>query len=258
MRNNDGATTNKASSINLERKNNKFSALSHQRDSWNSQSNLSALFDGSTYRPDFMAAILCFLMTLVLISGVKKSVKFNNYLNLLNFSVFLFIIIAVLPLLSIKYWKTDFYNNNSTTNNYPSRSKNVQTSSHTYRVPYQRGLINRWESENTYFDRRFDRNLVKRSSSMLLSKTNEMNNKKNYRRSDRRLEKEKQNKLKTETSLRTQFHNLVHFINKRFKRSLVHDEDNRKKSDHEHESAMAGFGDDDDEDEEPSIVTAGK
>lgn len=249
------------SNVNVERsRSNKFAGLSHQRDSWNGQSSYSTLFDSSTYRPDITAAVLCLLMTLVLISGVKKSVKFNNYLNLFNAAVFLFIIIAALPLLSLKYWKTDFYNNqhyNATTSNYLDRSRQAQTGSKSgnertsYRVPYQRGLINRWESENTYFDGQLSKHLVKRSS--LSNKFNSINSNEIKLKRTRRSERRQRN-----YSFRTKFQHLIHLINQRFRRSISFDEDNRKKTDEEHESRMSGFGDDDDEEEEPSIVTAGK
>lgn len=250
---NDGSTT-KPSSVNLERpRSNKFASLSHQRELFNSQSNLTAferysmLFDGSTYRPDFMAAILCILMTLVLISGVKKSVKFNNYLNLFNAGVFLFIIIAALPLLSMRYWKADFYNNNLVTNNYLNRSRQIQqnlkynkTGHTSYRVPYQRGIINRWEVENT----NFDRHLIKRS---IGSSNRELNS--IYHKN--KLLYKIRNKYEKEKNLRTRFEN---FFNQRLRRSLVNNEEN-KRTKSEHEANVAGFGDEEEEDEDESIIT---
>lgn len=241
----------KPSSEHLERsRNNKFMGLTHQRDI-NSQSNMNAferysiLFDGSTYRPDFMAAVLCLLMTLVLISGVKKSVKFNNYLNMFNLGVFIFIIIAALPLLSLKYWRTDYYNNyNVATTNYLNRSKSLQASGEkyertSYRVPYQRGLVNNYEIESTNFNGHLNsKNLVKRQT--IKSKFKKINNQllNRLRRED-----------KKKNSIRTRFENL---INQRLKRSNHH-EDKRRRNEHEHN--IAGFGDDEEEDEDLSIVS---
>ena len=248
----DGSAV-KPSSGSLERpRNNKFAVLSHQRDSESGQSSLSAfekysmLFDGSTYRPDFMAAVLCLLMTLVLISGVKKSVKFNNYLNLFNAGVFLFIIVAALPLLSLKYWKADFYNSgayNATTSNYLNRSRQigrtVDSDRSSYRVPYQRGLVSRWEAEGAQFDRHLanKHHLVKRSSISVDS----IRPKSLY---GTRKEKDR-------NSLRTRFENL---FSQRLRRSIAnHEEHGRRKS--EHDANVAGWNDDEEEDEDLSVVT---
>lgn len=72
---------------------------------------LEALFDSGTYRPDFMAALVCCLMTALLASGVRKSVKFNNCLNALNLGLFAFIVLAALPYIDFRFWSTDFYAN---------------------------------------------------------------------------------------------------------------------------------------------------
>ena len=254
---NDGSAV-KPSSASLERpRNNKFAVLSHQRDSESSQSGLSAfekysmLFDGSTYRPDFMAAVLCILMTLVLISGVKKSVKFNNYLNLFNAGVFLFIIIAALPLLSLRYWRADFYNSgayNATTGNYLNRTRQVgggrtvENERGGYRVPYQRGLISRWEAENAHFDRHLAgrHHLVKRT----VSELNSISRKSLYRT---RKEKDKE-----ANRLRTRFERL---IKQRLRRSIAHHEEDRRRKHDEHDANVAGWNDDEEEDEDLSVVT---
>ena len=48
---------------------------------------------GKTY-PDFLGCIIGLIMTAVLAAGVKKSVRFNNILNMINFVVWIFIMIA--------------------------------------------------------------------------------------------------------------------------------------------------------------------
>ena len=54
--------------------------------------------------PDFLAAFITVIMTAILITGVKKSVFFNNVLNIINFGVWLFIICASLFYLDFDNW----------------------------------------------------------------------------------------------------------------------------------------------------------
>ena len=51
------------------------------------------MFTGKTY-PDFLGCFIGLVMTGILAFGVKKSVRFNNILNMINFAVWIFIVIA--------------------------------------------------------------------------------------------------------------------------------------------------------------------
>ncbi|KAG8188522.1 hypothetical protein JTE90_004761 [Oedothorax gibbosus] len=46
------------------------------------------------HTPDFLASLITFFMTLLMVAGVKKSLLFTNVLNAVNFSVWVFIMIA--------------------------------------------------------------------------------------------------------------------------------------------------------------------
>lgn len=54
--------------------------------------------------PDYMAFVITLLMMLVLAAGVKKSLIFNNILNVINFSVWVFIMSAGLFYVNTDNW----------------------------------------------------------------------------------------------------------------------------------------------------------
>ena len=66
----------------------------------NALSHLRNFFESGNYRPDFMAALICCVMTALLATGVRKSVKFNNCLNVFNLILFVFVVITALPLIN--------------------------------------------------------------------------------------------------------------------------------------------------------------
>ncbi|GFS86030.1 cationic amino acid transporter [Nephila pilipes] len=59
-------------------------------------------FAGHT--PDFLAALITFFMTLLMVAGVKKSLLFTNILNAVNFSVWVFIMAAGLFYVDTSNW----------------------------------------------------------------------------------------------------------------------------------------------------------
>lgn len=78
---------------------------------------LDALYEGAIRRwmksvfgtfvghvPDLLAAFITALMTLLLAAGVRKSLMFNNILNLVNFAVFFIIVIASLFYIDFDNW----------------------------------------------------------------------------------------------------------------------------------------------------------
>lgn len=54
--------------------------------------------------PDVLAFLITIAMTLVLVAGVKKSLFFNNILNIINLSVWVFIMAAGLFYIDVKNW----------------------------------------------------------------------------------------------------------------------------------------------------------
>ncbi|KOB64730.1 putative cationic amino acid transporter [Operophtera brumata] len=54
--------------------------------------------------PDLVAFVITIAMTLVLVAGVKKSLFFNNVLNIINLSVWVFIMAAGLFYIDIHNW----------------------------------------------------------------------------------------------------------------------------------------------------------
>ncbi|KAH9412507.1 hypothetical protein DERP_006469 [Dermatophagoides pteronyssinus] len=58
------------------------------------------------HTPDLFAAFITILMTLILATGVKKSLMFTNILNAINFSIWFFIIISSLFYLDFSNWST--------------------------------------------------------------------------------------------------------------------------------------------------------
>ncbi|KAL0902663.1 hypothetical protein ABMA27_000485, partial [Loxostege sticticalis] len=54
--------------------------------------------------PDFIAFSITLLMMLVLVAGIKKSLFFNNVLNAINLSVWVFIMTAGLFYINIHNW----------------------------------------------------------------------------------------------------------------------------------------------------------
>ncbi|RWS31888.1 putative cationic amino acid transporter-like protein [Leptotrombidium deliense] len=54
--------------------------------------------------PDLLAAVITVLMTLLLVTGVKKSLLFNNILNVVNFCTWLFIVFASLFFIDSNNW----------------------------------------------------------------------------------------------------------------------------------------------------------
>lgn len=54
--------------------------------------------------PDFLAFVITILMTLLMAAGVKKSLVFNNILNALNLSVWVFVMTAGLFYVDTSNW----------------------------------------------------------------------------------------------------------------------------------------------------------
>ena len=54
--------------------------------------------------PDLMAAVITILMTILLATGVKKSLMFNNILNLMNFFVWVIIVCSSLFFIDFDNW----------------------------------------------------------------------------------------------------------------------------------------------------------
>ena len=78
---------------------------------------IDAMYDGSIHQwiksvfgtfvghvPDFLAAIITVLMTALLAAGVKKSLMFNNVLNLVNFAVWFIIVGTSLFYIDFENW----------------------------------------------------------------------------------------------------------------------------------------------------------
>ena len=59
---------------------------------------------GKTY-PDFLGCAIGIAMTVVLAVGVKKSVRFNNVLNVINFLVWIFIVFAGMFYVDTSNWR---------------------------------------------------------------------------------------------------------------------------------------------------------
>ncbi|GFT93913.1 probable cationic amino acid transporter [Trichonephila clavipes] len=57
-----------------------------------------------SHTPDFLAALITFFMTLLMVAGVKKSLLFTNILNAINFSVWVFIMAAGLWYVDTSNW----------------------------------------------------------------------------------------------------------------------------------------------------------
>ncbi|XP_049886328.1 probable cationic amino acid transporter [Pectinophora gossypiella] len=68
--------------------------------------NTLASFFGTIYGkpPDILAFVICLLMMLVLVAGVKKSLFFNNILNAINLSIWVFIMTAGLFYVDLDNW----------------------------------------------------------------------------------------------------------------------------------------------------------
>ncbi|GIY44266.1 probable cationic amino acid transporter [Caerostris extrusa] len=56
------------------------------------------------HTPDFLASLITFFMTLLMVAGVKKSLLFTNILNAINFSVWVFIMAAGLFYVDTSNW----------------------------------------------------------------------------------------------------------------------------------------------------------
>ena len=54
--------------------------------------------------PDLLAAIITILMTILLATGVKKSLMFNNVLNVVNFAVWVVIVLSSLFYIDFDNW----------------------------------------------------------------------------------------------------------------------------------------------------------
>ena len=54
--------------------------------------------------PDLMAALITIVMTIILSTGVKKSLLFNNILNIINFGVWLIIVFASVFYIDFDNW----------------------------------------------------------------------------------------------------------------------------------------------------------
>ena len=63
-------------------------------------------FTGKHY-PDFLGCFIALIMTGILAYGVKGSIRFNNILNIVNFLVWVFIIIAGLFYASGENWNNN-------------------------------------------------------------------------------------------------------------------------------------------------------
>lgn len=57
--------------------------------------------------PDLVALVIAVIMTLVVAAGVKKSVVFNNALNVINMAVWVFILVAGFFFINGEYWTED-------------------------------------------------------------------------------------------------------------------------------------------------------
>ncbi|XP_022686476.1 probable cationic amino acid transporter [Varroa jacobsoni] len=81
---------------------------------------INAMFDGAIHdairstvgtfvghTPDLLAGLITFLMTGLLVAGVKKSLAFNNILNMVNFFVWCFIMLASLFFIDFNNWSSD-------------------------------------------------------------------------------------------------------------------------------------------------------
>ena len=62
---------------------------------------------GKTY-PDFLGCAIGVAMTVVLVVGVRKSVRFNNVLNIINLVVWVFIVIAGFFYMDTANWNEGF------------------------------------------------------------------------------------------------------------------------------------------------------
>ncbi|KAJ8982451.1 hypothetical protein NQ317_010191 [Molorchus minor] len=59
---------------------------------------------GSGHYPDFLAFVITLLMMLLLAVGVKKSLIFNNVLNVINLAVWVFVMSAGLFYVNTDNW----------------------------------------------------------------------------------------------------------------------------------------------------------
>ncbi|XP_042210346.1 probable cationic amino acid transporter [Homarus americanus] len=78
-----------------------FDAIANGAISSSMESNFGTLFGGP---PDLLAFVLTLMMGGVLVAGVRKSVQFNNTLNLINFCVWVFIMVAGLFYVDTTNW----------------------------------------------------------------------------------------------------------------------------------------------------------
>ncbi|OCT80776.1 probable cationic amino acid transporter [Xenopus laevis] len=69
---------------------------------------LNGLGKGEDSYPDFIALVIAIIVTIIVALGVKNSVGFNNVLNVINFLVWIFIMIAGLFYVNGKNWSGDF------------------------------------------------------------------------------------------------------------------------------------------------------
>ncbi|XP_075590492.1 solute carrier family 7 member 14 [Dermatophagoides farinae] len=76
------------------------------------------------HTPDIFAAIITIIMTLILATGVKKSLMFTNILNAINFSIWFFIIASSLFYLDFDNW-----------------SETITTTTNDHHHNHQRGVI---------------------------------------------------------------------------------------------------------------------
>ncbi|KAH9505852.1 hypothetical protein DERF_010623 [Dermatophagoides farinae] len=67
------------------------------------------------HTPDIFAAIITIIMTLILATGVKKSLMFTNILNAINFSIWFFIIASSLFYLDFDNWSETITTTTTTT-----------------------------------------------------------------------------------------------------------------------------------------------
>lgn len=66
---------------------------------------IASLFPGHT--PDFLAGLITCLMTGLMVAGVKKSPAFNNFLNIVNFVVWCFIMFASPFFIDFNNWSSE-------------------------------------------------------------------------------------------------------------------------------------------------------
>ncbi|XP_028967727.1 probable cationic amino acid transporter [Galendromus occidentalis] len=59
------------------------------------------------HTPDFLAGLITCLMTGLMVAGVRKSLAFNNFLNVVNFVVWCFIMFAALFFIDFSNWNTE-------------------------------------------------------------------------------------------------------------------------------------------------------